>query len=140
MKTCSSCKLELPLESFNKKKDSLQPYCRPCDNKQARDYYASNRDHHKSVVLKRNKKYLAEARAWVRELKESNPCQDCGISYPWYVMDFDHVRGEKFDNVSKLLANAAAKSKIQAEIDKCELVCSNCHRERTFSRSVKGME
>lgn len=134
MKICSKCKLELALESFNKKGDYLQPYCRPCDNKKARDYYASNRDHHKAVVRKRNKKYLDATKAWIRELKESNPCLDCGISYPWYVMDFDHVTGKKSGNISKMVATSVAKEKLLEEISKCELVCANCHRERTFTR------
>lgn len=112
----------------------MQPYCRPCDNKRARDYYASNRDHHKAVVRKRNKKYLDATKEWIRELKESNPCIDCGISYPWYVMDFDHVTGKKSGNISKMVATAVAKEKLLEEISKCELVCANCHRERTFTR------
>lgn len=134
MKLCSKCKLELPLESFNKKRDSLQPYCRDCDNRKSREYYANNRERHKSVIRERNKKYLDATRAWVRQLKESNPCVDCGISYPWYVMDFDHVRGEKFMDISKMVATAVAKEKLLEEISKCEIVCSNCHRERTFTR------
>jgi hypothetical protein len=134
MKICTNCKLELPLDSFNKKKDWYQNYCRSCDNKRARDYYSSNREHHKAVVRKRNKKYLDTTRNWIRELKESNPCVDCNISYPWYVMDFDHVRGQKVSDISKMVATAASKDKLIEEISKCEIVCSNCHRIRTFTR------
>jgi hypothetical protein len=135
MKVCGNCKLELPLEKFNKKgPDRYQPYCRPCDNERSRAYYAKNREYHKAEIRKRSKKYLAESKAWIRNIKESSPCLDCGIKYPWYVMDFDHVSGAKVGNISEMIAKLSAKQKILDELDKCELVCSNCHRERTFQR------
>lgn len=135
MKICSNCKQELSLDNFNKKgSERYQPYCRPCDNERARNYYANNREHHKSVIRKRTIKYRDESKKWIRELKESSPCLDCGVFYPWYVMDFDHVSGEKEGNISSMIANLGSKQKILNEIAKCELVCSNCHRARTFSR------
>ena len=134
MKICSKCKLELPLDNFNKKGESVQPYCRPCDNARSRNYYASNKEHHKKVIRDRNKKYIDEVRFWIREIKEANPCLDCGISYPYYVMDFDHVKGKKNGDISRMVGSAVAKAKIIEEISKCEIVCSNCHRERTHMR------
>lgn len=47
-------------------------------------------------------------------------------------MDFDHVRGVKLANVSRLIA--APTHLLLAEIEKCELVCAACHRTRTSSR------
>lgn len=128
------CKKELDLNSFNKKNKGHQPYCRSCDNAKSRQRYAENREHHKFVIGQRNARYRDEIRKWIRELKESKPCADCEISYPWYVMDFDHVRGEKGGNISHMVARLHAKQKILDEIEKCELVCSNCHRGRTFKR------
>jgi lysyl-tRNA synthetase class I len=51
-------------------------------------------------------------------------------------MDFDHVRGRKHKNVSELI-DSLSKKKIDEEIAKCEVVCSNCHRIRTHNRRVK---
>ena len=70
----------------------------------------------------------------IKELKESTPCADCGISYPYYVMDFDHLRDKAYE-MNRLLAAGASK-RIREEILKCEIVCSNCHRERTNRRSI----
>lgn len=56
---------------------------------------------------------------------------DCNKFYPPYIMDFDHVFGEKITNIAKV-ARIWGIPRLQAEIEKCELVCSNCHRERTF--------
>jgi len=58
---------------------------------------------------------------------------DCGKIYPPYVMDFDHRDpSEKVLNLSKVYA--FGKEKLLAEVKKCDIVCSNCHRIRTFSR------
>lgn len=135
MKTCSKCK-ELKDESeFGfKTKGKRQSYCRPCNNERNRQYYANNKDRQKQVVYKRNLKYKKELRAWLVELKESKPCMDCGVRYPWYVMDFDHIGDNKFKDVSRMAVEGYSKLKIQEEIDKCDLVCSNCHRIRTFTR------
>lgn len=70
----------------------------------------------------------------VDDLKASTSCKDCGLKYHPCVMDFDHVRGEKVEHVSVMISRGYSLEAIQAEIAKCELVCSNCHRMRTFRR------
>jgi hypothetical protein len=72
---------------------------------------------------------------YLRDLKTSTPCVDCRISYPYYVMDFDHVRGQKHANVMELVSTLS-KKRIDLEIAKCEIVCSNCHRIRTHMRKM----
>lgn len=67
------------------------------------------------------------------ELK-SKPCTDCGDQFPPSVMDFDHMRGEKVAEVSALVGSRGSLKRILAEIEKCDLVCANCHRLRTARR------
>jgi hypothetical protein len=136
MKKCARCQETKSESEFGfKTKGRLQPYCRPCNAANNREYYAKNKEHHKKKIRIRNKRYLEETRKRIRSLKEATPCADCGERYPWYVMDFDHVRGDKVSDISKMVATSVAKSKLEEEIAKCELVCSNCHRVRTFTRS-----
>jgi len=68
-------------------------------------------------------------------LKTGRPCLDCGEIYPHYMMDFDHVRGVKLGNV-EAIAREGNMTKLLAEIAKCDLICANCHRHRTFVRSA----
>lgn len=136
MRYCNGCKATLPLEAFNKnkaKKDGLQTQCRACNNLHSRAYYEKNREYHKKAVLARNKAYAAELKRIVREAKDV-PCADCGIKYPPYVMDFDHVTGVKLGNISNMVGECVRIEKLTEEIAKCEVVCSNCHRERSYSR------
>ena len=62
---------------------------------------------------------------------------DCGIKYPPYVMDFDHL-GDKEFVISKGVS-MHSPIKLLKEIAKCDVVCSNCHRLRTYNRRI-GLE
>jgi hypothetical protein len=75
-------------------------------------------------------------RTVIRDAK-SVPCADCGIQYPHYVMDFDHrPEEEKLFNIGMMVSYRPAMQVFLDEIAKCDVVCANCHRERTFQRSL----
>ncbi len=69
------------------------------------------------------------------DLIKSEPCSDCGGRFPPVAMDFDHVRGTKFRMVSTMVNYSWER--VLSEIEKCELVCANCHRIRTQCRESK---
>ena len=69
--------------------------------------------------------------AKLAELK-AMPCKDCGIQYPSYVMQFDHL-GDKVNCLSNMITRNAWAD-ILLEVKKCEVVCANCHAERTHQR------
>lgn len=100
-----------------------------------RRWYEKNKEAEKAKALTRKKELIKRNQDYINAIKAS-PCTDCGVSYPYYVMDFDHlVQKDKTELVSVLMRKPATLEVIQAEIDKCELVCSNCHRARTHTRS-----
>lgn len=70
---------------------------------------------------------------WLDLLKDK-PCMDCGGMFSPECMDFDHVRGTKRMGVT-MLCHKAAKEAVLEEVNKCDLVCANCHRTRTKKRS-----
>jgi hypothetical protein len=90
----------------------------------------------KEVIRSRKKHRLSIVRDFVIKHKEDNPtCVDCKIDYPPYALDFDHLPG--FTKKFALSCSGTKGRKIESikeEIDKCELVCSNCHRHRTYLR------
>ena len=88
----------------------------------------SRKEHYKRRMT-RIRNYNTEL---VRSLKEQR-CPDCGIEYPHYVMDFDHVVGSKVTNIGKMMLHKGTNRLID-EIVKCEVVCSNCHRIREWKR------
>lgn len=89
----------------------------------------------KEAIHQRRSYQKSVARQWVYEYKIRNSiCAECGIEYPPHVLDFDHV-GDKSFGISRALQNGMALDRIKEEVKKCEIVCSNCHRERTYVRS-----
>ena len=69
----------------------------------------------------------------LREVVQSSkffPCVDCYKQFPPVCMDFDHVRGRKKFNISRV-PMIGSLNKFLKEIVKCDLVCANCHRIRT---------
>lgn len=85
-----------------------------------------------------NRKKIRERnRDYVRQIKESNPCTDCGLFFHFSQMDFDHL-GNKKHSVAKLANSEASIKTIKIELSKCELVCSNCHRLRTWTRNQES--
>jgi len=111
LKICSLCLIKKSISEFGNKRAR----CKECD-----------------------KKFKSELKEYINELK-SKPCTDCGKKYPHYVMDFDHLDGfTKRANISKLIGERTNVKSILTEISKCELVCANCHRERTHNRLFKA--
>lgn len=97
----------------------------PLNSKEyAAKYYREHMDYFKA----HRQRSVAEVSELLRATREQ-PCADCGQQYPWYVMEFDHVRGEKKFNIGG--AHGVGIKKLATEIEKCEIVCANCHRART---------
>lgn len=65
-------------------------------------------------------------------LKLEAGCHDCGYNEYPEALDFDHVRGDKEFNIGS--GNTYTIERLLAEIEKCEVVCANCHRLRTAER------
>jgi len=62
------------------------------------------------------------------------PCADCEQKYLPSIMDFDHRPGViKVGPVSTL---QVSKKRLLEEVSKCDVVCSNCHRERTHQQRM----
>lgn len=93
-------------------------------------HYHANKAYYKRKAVKRRQ----EKRDAFAKIKESMPCTDCGKYYPACVMDFDHVKGTKKFSISRILDWSPAK--LNKELSKCEIVCANCHRIRTYIGSV----
>src|SRR5581483_6176192 len=70
--------------------------------------------------------YIARTRNWIKEYKEHGKCSKCGIA-DFRVLDFHHSGTDKDFNISDFRYRAGFK-KLKAEIEKCSLLCANCHR------------
>jgi hypothetical protein len=70
-------------------------------------------------------------RSYVLEYKKTHHCVDCPESDPT-CLDFDHRDpAQKKYNIAQLMQASYAMSTLIAEMAKCDVRCSNCHRKRT---------
>ena len=115
----------MPYKDLQKQKDAQHRSYLSNKQRIAERHKLNQSDHNQYKKEKRS-----EIKAWLKELKEQIPCADCKESYPCYVMEFDHVRGEKWATITHLVQQGYAKIAIEKEIQKCDLVCANCHRLR----------
>jgi len=117
------CKVTKPLTDFVSFKAKGKRYyrgkCRPCLSAHRKEAWSSE---------------WSSCRKSRYRNKKDGPCVDCGVSFPSYVMQFDHVRGDKLIKVSDLSLSSDAV--LVTEIAKCDLVCGNCHKIRTHTRRV----
>jgi len=77
--------------------------------------------------------------AYIQDYKEERGCQDCRNEgypgmHPFYVLDADHVRGKKILNISRV-SRIGSMDLVKEELAKCDIVCANHHRIRTYKRS-----
>ena len=138
MRICKICKAEKQDAEFainTHRKAGVNNECKSCKNEYNKIWYERNKDKHKAQTRKNSKAHVQDLRNLVLKCK-SVPCADCGCAYPYYVMDFDHLPGQdkSFGICAGVSIHKYTLEKLKTEIAKCEVVCSNCHRERTHKR------
>lgn len=135
-KKCSMCKSVLPVEHFhlNKaKKDGRAGCCKECQKAVSRKHYEAN----KQAYFDRNQQVRRRQKERLLEIKSQSPCRDCGQTFHPFIMEFDHLSA---DDKTFSIGRRGSKSnkQIQTEIDKCDLLCANCHKLRTFRRNQQN--
>jgi hypothetical protein len=97
MKHCKKCNTGKDLSDFSKNRhrpDGLQRYCKICQRSYNKGHYNKDKPYYLRKAKLRNTKQREEIRNLIKTKKEL-PCTDCKQSYPYYVMDFDHVTDRK---------------------------------------------
>ena len=115
-KECMKCHTILPIKEFNvKPSGALTSYCKKCTNK---DKYS---------LLKRRKIEIIQ--------KFGNKCSICGYNKNISALEFHHIDpNEKEFHLGN--AKTTNLDKLLLEMDKCVLVCANCHRELHYPNEI----
>ena len=94
-----------------------------------REWYNRNKEHAKKKVRER-KQDIAE---WFKEIKNTLSCIFCGENHP-ATLDFHHRNPEEKDILlARVTSNGWSKERILKEIEKCDVLCANCHRKLHYS-------
>lgn len=110
-KICTKCKKELPLtEFYSRGNGKYRSECKKCHSTYVTKQYYKRKD-------------------LVNEFKKQQTCQKCGENR-FYLLDFHHIDPNiKEDTVARMTSNRNNIEDIEKEIEKCVILCANCHRE-----------
>ena len=111
------------------------PYKDPEKQKEyLRKHYQANKEKYK----KKSKRLRDDRREKLKELKATAICCICGENDP-RCLDFHHRNPEEKDfGITRAIRDRVAWSTILEEIEKCDLICANCHRKGHASLVAKG--
>ena len=132
---CNSCEEWKDPEDFNWRYKALgirHPTCRECQRYFSRNWYeGSAKERHKENVHRRKKEVREIAQEFIYQYLSTHPCESCGES-DRRVLEFHHLN-EKEYAISEMVNGGYSTPKILEEINKCSVLCSNCHRRLTMN-------
>ena len=131
-RACTKCGVVKPMEEFGWKdrtRGKRHAVCKTCTAVRSSKWYYENQERQKENVKLNNQSYREQAREFVFAYLSAHPCVSCGETDP-VVLEFHH-RGDKDNEVSRLMGRGASLDALKAEIAKCDVVCANCHRRIT---------
>ena len=125
-KKCTKCKIEKNLNKFYKSQKYYRSHCKDC----MKQYFKQNENNIKQYREKR----LKEIKQWYNGYKSTLKCRYCDEDFT-ECLEFHHLKPEtKIDNVVYMVHNGVSLEKIKKEMDKCIVVCANCHRKIHYGR------
>jgi hypothetical protein len=136
MKVCTKCKENLPILSYNIKKinkngtPQYQSICIECNKIYQKEHYIQNKQ-----------KYSVKAREWEKEYKKNvylvlmeiakDGCSKCQEK-DFACLQFDHLEpSKKVNNISSMIRDTKNIELILEEVNKCVILCANCHAKKT---------
>ncbi len=137
MKICSACRSEKPLSEFgfkNRVKGIPASKCKECAKDYARKHYAINAEALREGVTSRRR----QIGKWWREYKATQKCSRCAECHP-ATLDWHHTDGsDKTYGISDMVYVGFSIEAIQREIEKCIVLCANCHRKEHYDLHEKS--
>lgn len=94
----------------------------------------------KDQARKSRKRIVLRNRKYVEDYKLKNPCP-CGETEPC-CLSFHHKNGDKTGNISDMVNRGYGLKRIQTEIEKCDVLCLNCHAKlhnKERENDINGM-
>ncbi len=123
MKQCIDCKEEKELTEFARHPTrKLQPYCKVCQRARSKLWYQQNKKHQIANIRRNTKKQHSKFYEW----KKTLTCALCPENET-ICLDFHHLKKKDF-NISQMIRKFGVPTIIN-ELNKCCVICSNCHRK-----------
>ena len=107
----------------------------PTNSKEKQRQYSQTwYNKNKKLQRERNDVIRQRNKAWLDEYKSTLKCERCPESNP-VCLDFHHTK-DKEKQISEAIRYGWSIARIQKEIAKCIVLCSNCHRKEHHATVV----
>jgi hypothetical protein len=127
-KQCSKCGKIKSINDFNIKKttkDGYQYSCKECNKSYLKDHYSKNKEYN----IQKTKKYKDDIKSFLDGYKKNLKCEKCSET-DIACLDFHHLNcSEKDFEIGIAVSRGYSIDKIKQEIEKCVILCANCHRK-----------
>lgn len=122
---CSENKIITEFSYKNKERGYRSNRCKPCHRVFRKQYYLDNKEREVKNAQRNTKRRRKELKDFVKSLKiKCNRCSEDHIA----TLQFHHKNpGEKEGAVAMMAHKVVAKDILIKEIEKCEILCANCH-------------
>lgn len=135
-RTCNKCKIEKPIAEFSwklKARGIRLASCKACHSAYTKRWYKRNKKRQVANAAKNNRRYRKEKRAkfflWLAE-RECVVCKESDMR----VLEMHHRDPkEKEFTPLRMIERGWAWSKIILELEKCDVLCANCHKREHFA-------
>jgi hypothetical protein len=96
----------------------------------------------KEQSLKSKKRAITRNKKFIESYKNNNPCS-CGENSSC-CLSFHHTKNDKSWNISDMVSKGYSIKRLQTEIDKCIVLCLNCHaklhnNDKIISEEIKNV-
>lgn len=135
MKECAKYLNTLNLDRFsiiNKRTGKIASMCKECLKLYNREYWNKVKHFKNPIKNEHAKIRRREIRKYILTILQKSSCVDCGIN-DWRVLEFDH-RDRKQKRLNIADATQYSIKTVKAEIEKCDIVCANCHNILTIEQ------
>jgi len=131
MKKCPKCQIEKKLDQFNKNGNKLASWCKECVKLNCKLDYENHKEIRKEKFIKQNRKKTE----FLASLKKDKFCEKCGYNKCYVALDYHHIdpskKKFKISESNRTIGVESLKI-LYEEIEKCLILCANCHREFHF--------
>ena len=105
-----------------------------------REYYLKNREKLLAKQREKNRRFAENRRKWVSDLKRTLKCERCGEDHPATLTFHHRDSSEKDFEIGNSVWMGVSLERLKAEIEKCEVLCANCHAKEHFAQIFERPE
>lgn len=147
-KECGNCHNIKSVSEFYKHNNSYRSYCKSCNSEHTKAFRSDNKNIDRVRNYSKNQYYavggkekkIATAKKRLTKIKQAvvdykgGKCFICGYNKCLHALEFHHNNPQEKD--IKLNSRGIDRRKsiesLKKELDKCTLLCANCHREAHY--------